>query len=46
MASLAARRGRCDLPAYAAHCDWVHVVGDLAGLEQLAHRMAGHAGGG
>lgn len=27
--------GSCDLPAYAAHCDRVHVVRDLAGLDRV-----------
>ncbi|MFC5995456.1 VWA domain-containing protein [Pseudonocardia hispaniensis] len=35
------RLGRCDLPAYAEHCDRVRVVRDLTGLEQTAHEMAG-----
>ena len=33
--------GRCDLPAYAEHCDRVRVVRDLTGLETTAHEMAG-----
>jgi len=32
--------GACDLPRYAEHCDRVHVVADLSGLERTAHRMA------
>ncbi|MFT4044353.1 MAG: VWA domain-containing protein [Gordonia sp. (in: high G+C Gram-positive bacteria)] len=28
--------GGCDLPAYAAFCDRVHVVGDLAALEHIS----------
>ncbi|MDL2079764.1 VWA domain-containing protein [Streptomyces sp. GXMU-J15] len=37
--------GRCDLPAYAEHCDRVQVVADLAGLERTAHRMTTEAVG-
>ncbi len=33
------RLGSCDLPAYAAYCDRVHVVRDLGGLD----RVTGHA---
>jgi uncharacterized protein with von Willebrand factor type A (vWA) domain len=33
--------GRCDLPAYAEHCDRVRVVRDLTGLEQITNEMAG-----
>ena len=32
--------GRCDLPAYAEHCDRVRVVHDLTGLELTANDMA------
>ena len=32
------RLGSCDLPAYATHCDRVHVVRDLGGLD----RVTGH----
>ncbi|GAA5040395.1 hypothetical protein HNP84_007541 [Thermocatellispora tengchongensis] len=37
--------GACDLPLYAEHCDHVHVVADLSGLERAAHRMAERAAG-
>ncbi|GAA1421299.1 VWA domain-containing protein [Streptomyces thermospinosisporus] len=37
--------GACDLPRYAEHCDRVQVVGDLAGLERVAHRLAAEATG-
>jgi uncharacterized protein with von Willebrand factor type A (vWA) domain len=33
--------GRCDLPAYAEHCDRVRVVRDLTGLETTANEMSG-----
>lgn len=33
--------GRCDLPAYAEHCDRIRVVRDLTGLELTANEMAG-----
>ncbi|MCW0214585.1 MAG: VWA domain-containing protein [Pseudonocardia sp.] len=33
--------GRCDLPAYAEHCDRVRVVRDLTGLESTANEMSG-----
>ena len=33
--------GRCDLPAYAEHCDRVRVVRDLSGLESTTNEMAG-----
>lgn len=33
--------GRCDLPAYAEHCDRVRVVRDLSGLENTTNEMAG-----
>ncbi|MFI7130436.1 VWA domain-containing protein [Nonomuraea sp. NPDC050153] len=39
------RLGRCDLPGYAEHCDQVHVVPDLARLENVAHQMAQWATG-
>jgi uncharacterized protein with von Willebrand factor type A (vWA) domain len=32
--------GRCDLPAYAEHCDRIRVVRDLTGLELTANEMA------
>lgn len=32
--------GRCDLPAYAAHCDRVHVVRDLSGLDRLTEHLS------
>ena len=32
--------GRCDLPAYAEHCDRVRVVRDLTGLESTTNEMA------
>ncbi|HSX67193.1 VWA domain-containing protein [Nocardioides sp.] len=31
--------GSCDLPAYAAHCDRVHVVRDLAGLDLVTSHL-------
>jgi len=31
--------GSCDLPAYAAHCDRVHVVRDLAGLDRITTQL-------
>ncbi|MEQ4725872.1 VWA domain-containing protein [Nonomuraea sp. B19D2] len=34
------RLGRCDLPGYAEYCDQIHVVPDLARLENVAHQMA------
>ncbi|WP_188191312.1 VWA domain-containing protein [Nonomuraea sp. SYSU D8015] len=34
------RLGSCDLPAYAEHCDQIHVVPDLARLEGVAHQVA------
>jgi uncharacterized protein with von Willebrand factor type A (vWA) domain len=34
--------GRCDLPAYAEHCDRIRVVRDLTGLELTANEMAGN----
>ncbi len=36
--------GSCDLPAYAAHCDRVHVVRDLAGLDRVTTQLSGTAG--
>ena len=33
--------GRCDLPAYAEHCDRVQVVRNLSGLEQVTISMSG-----
>jgi uncharacterized protein with von Willebrand factor type A (vWA) domain len=32
--------GSCDLPAYAAHCDRVHVVRDLAGLDRITDQLS------
>jgi uncharacterized protein with von Willebrand factor type A (vWA) domain len=32
--------GSCDLPAYAAHCDRVHVVRDLAGLDRITNQLS------
>ncbi|MGN9836945.1 VWA domain-containing protein [Nonomuraea sp. H19] len=32
--------GSCDLPGYAQHCDQIHVVPDLARLEDVAHLLA------
>lgn len=32
--------GSCDLPAYAAHCDRVHVVRDLAGLDRITGELS------
>ncbi|GAA4613155.1 VWA domain-containing protein [Saccharopolyspora hordei] len=32
--------GKCDLPLYEEHCDRVHVVRDLSGLERAARAMA------
>jgi len=32
--------GSCDLPAYAAHCDRVHVVRDLAGLDRITSELS------
>ncbi|TQL67560.1 hypothetical protein FB381_1441 [Nocardioides albertanoniae] len=31
--------GSCDLPAYATHCDRVHIVRDLAGLDLVTSHM-------
>lgn len=36
--------GSCDLPAYAALCDRVHVVRDLAGLDRVTTHVAAGAG--
>lgn len=36
--------GSCDLPRYAEHCDRVHVVRDLSGLERASH-LTGHPAG-
>ncbi|GAB3577902.1 VWA domain-containing protein [Calidifontibacter terrae] len=33
------RLGRCDLPLYAEHCDRIHVVRGMNGLEDLSHRI-------
>jgi len=35
--------GSCDLPAYAAYCDRVHVVRDLGGLDRVTGRAAARA---
>ncbi|MGI5129948.1 VWA domain-containing protein [Pseudonocardia sp. CA-107938] len=32
--------GSCDLPLYAAHCDRVHVVRDLAGLDVITTQLS------
>ena len=32
--------GSCDLPAYAAHCDRVHVVRDLSGLDLVTSHLS------
>jgi len=32
--------GSCDLPAYAANCDRVHVVRDLAGLDRITSQLS------
>ena len=32
--------GSCDLPLYAAHCDRVHVVRDLAGLDLITSQLS------
>ena len=37
------RLGSCDLPAYAAYCDRVHVVRDLGGLDRVTGHEAARA---
>ena len=32
--------GSCDLPAYATHCDRVHVVRDLSGLDRVTDQLS------